>query len=55
MIAPTIVAPVLSAQSVDENASGSQHVYTAAAINDTDTDDVSDLSVSYSLVTVMVR
>ena len=48
-LAPTFLAPTEGASNVDENASGSQHVYTAAAVNDTDTDGVTDDSVSYSL------
>jgi hypothetical protein len=47
-VAPVITSGVV-ASNVDENAPGSKIVYTASAVNNTDTDDVSDLSVSYSL------
>ncbi len=47
-VAPVVTSGV-AGDSVDENASDSQIVYTASAVNNTDTDGVSDLSVSYSL------
>jgi hypothetical protein len=47
-VAPVITSGVV-ANNVDENAPGSKIVYIASAVNNTDTDDVSDLSVSYSL------
>jgi hypothetical protein len=47
-VAPVITSG-LAGDNVDENAPGSKVVYAATAVNNTDTDDVSDLSVSYSL------
>jgi hypothetical protein len=47
-VAPEITSGV-SGDAVVENATDSQIVYTASAVNTTDTDGVSDLSVSYSL------